>query len=57
MQLQKELEIGNGSMKPVYIGLFVVGAIFLISRMYIMTSAIGMIVCFGLGFLLAKITK
>lgn len=44
-------------MKLVYIGLFVLGAVYLISKMYVMTSAVGMIVCFGIGFLLAKITK
>lgn len=43
-------------MKVVYIGLSVLGAVYLISKMYVMTSAIGMIVCFGMGFLFAKIT-
>ena len=44
-------------MKAIYIGLFILGVAFLISRMYVITSAVGMIVCFGIGFLLAKIMK
>ena len=44
-------------MKVIYFVLFVVLMFVVISRMFVVLPAIGMIACFGAGFLLAKVTQ